>query len=205
MVTARVAFVLAAIEIRRIDQLLCREGLTMKVVLRQDVEKLGESGSVQTVATGFARNYLIPKGLAVVATAGELKTVAENARVRDMKIARQERQLQDLADKIAGQRLSFTARAGDGGRLYGSITGSDIAEKLSAAIGQDVDRRKVVLDEPIRGLGEHNVTVHLVGRLRPQVTVVVVAEKVEEEAVAEPTAGTPAVDVTGDDSEETEA
>jgi large subunit ribosomal protein L9 len=155
----------------------------MKVVLRQDVEKLGDSGSVQNVATGFARNYLIPKGLAVVATAGELKTVAENARVREMKIARQERQLQDLADKISGQRLSFTARAGDQGRLYGSITASDVAEKLSAAIGQEVDRRRVVLDDPIRSLGEHTVTVHLVGRLRPQVTVVVAAEHVEEEAV----------------------
>src|SRR5215211_2859488 len=143
------------------------KGLDMKVVLRKDVEKLGEAGSVQTVADGYARNYLIPKGLAVVATAGELKVVAENARVRDMKIARQERQLQDLADKISGQRLSFTARAGDQGRLYGSITASDVAEKLSAAIGQEVDRRRVVLDDPIRSLGEHTVTVHLVGRLRP--------------------------------------
>jgi large subunit ribosomal protein L9 len=156
----------------------------MKVVLRQDVEKLGEKGSVQTVATGYARNYLIPKGLAVVATAGELKTVAENTRVREMKIARQERQLQDLADKINGQRLSFTARAGDQGRLYGSITATDIAEKLTAAIGQEIDRRRVVLEDPIRSLGEHSVTVHLVGRLRPQVTVTVTAERVEEDIEA---------------------
>jgi large subunit ribosomal protein L9 len=152
----------------------------MKVVLRKDVEKLGESGSVQNVATGYARNYLIPKGLAVVATAGELKTVAVNAAVRERKIERQERQLQDLADKINGQKLSFVARAGDQGRLYGSITASEVAEKLSAAIGQEIDRRRVVLEDPIRSLGEHTVTVHLVGRLRPQVTVVVAAEHVEE-------------------------
>ena len=157
----------------------------MKVVLRKDVEKLGESGSVQSVADGFARNYLIPKGFAVIATPGELKVVAENTRVREMKIARQERQLQDLGDKISGQRLTFTARSGDHGRLYGSITGNDIAERLSAAIGQEVDRRKVVLDEPIRSLGEHAVTVHLVGRLKPQITVIVVAEHVEPEPVAE--------------------
>lgn len=153
----------------------------MKVVLRKDVEKLGEAGSVQTVADGYARNYLIPKGLAVVATAGELKVVAENARVREMKIARQERQLQDLADKIDGQRLTFTARSGESGRLYGSITSGDIAERLSAAIGQEIDRRKVVLADPIRTTGEHTVSVHLVGRLRPQVTVVVVGERDESE------------------------
>jgi len=157
------------------------KGLDMKVVLRKDVEKLGEAGSVQTVADGYARNYLIPKGLAVVATAGELKVVAENSRVREMKIARQERQLQDLADKISGQRLTFTMRSGEQGRLYGSITSGDIAEKLSAAIGQEIDRRKVVLAEAIRHTGEHTVSVHLVGRLRPQVTVVVVGERDESE------------------------
>jgi large subunit ribosomal protein L9 len=149
----------------------------MKVVLRKDVEKLGEAGSVQTVADGFARNYLIPKGLAVLATSGELKVVAENTRVREMKIARQERQLQDLADKISGQRLEFTARSGDQGRLYGSITAGDIAERLTASVGQEIDRRKVVLADPIRSVGEHSVTVHLVGRLRPQVTVVVNGEQ----------------------------
>jgi large subunit ribosomal protein L9 len=154
----------------------------MKVVLRKDVEKLGEAGSVQTVSDGYARNFLIPKGLAVVATSGELKVVAENTRVREMKIARQERQLQDLADKINGQRLTFTARSGEHGRLYGSITSGDIAERLTAAVGQEIDRRKVVLDEAIRQTGEHAVSVHLVGRLRPQVTVIVVGERDETEA-----------------------
>lgn len=154
----------------------------MKVVLRKDVEKLGEAGSVQTVADGFARNYLIPKGLAVLATPGELKVVAENARVREMKIARQEKQLQDLADKIGGQRLEFVARSGDQGRLYGSITAGDIAERLSAAVGQEIDRRKIVLADPIRTVGEHVVAVHLVGRLRPEITVVVAGEHEPEES-----------------------
>lgn len=154
----------------------------MKVVLRKDVEKLGAAGSVQTVADGFARNYLIPKGLAVLATPGELKVVAENARVREMKIARQEKQLQDLADKISGQRLEFVARSGDQGRLYGSITAGDIAERLSAAVGQEIDRRKIVLADPIRTVGEHVVAVHLVGRLRPEITVVVAGEHEPEES-----------------------
>ena len=157
----------------------------MKIVLRQDVPNLGESGTVQTVKDGFARNYLIPKGFAVMATPGELKTVANNQAVKDRRLVKQEQQLQSLADRISGQRLEFTARAGEGGRLYGSITAGDIAERLTAAVREEIDRRKVVLEDPIRAIGEHTVTVHLVGRLRPQVTVVVAAEAVVEAEPAE--------------------
>jgi large subunit ribosomal protein L9 len=159
----------------------------MKIILRQDVPKLGEKGTVQTVADGYARNYLIPQGLAVLATAGELKTLAENQKVADRKIARQEAELQSLADRIEGKTLTFVARAGEGGRLYGSITNADIAEKLATVVGAEIDRRKVVLDEAIRTTGEHKVTVHLVGKLRPQITVIVNGEMVEEsvEAAAE--------------------
>jgi large subunit ribosomal protein L9 len=153
----------------------------MRIILRKDVDKVGEAGTVQNVSDGFARNYLIPKGLAVVATPGELKVLAENQRVKDLKIGRQERELQSLADRLAGQRLVFEARAGEHGRLYGSITAGDIAEKLTAVVGQEIDRRKVVLDEAIRTVGEHSVSVHLVGKLRPQVTVVVSAIADEDE------------------------
>jgi large subunit ribosomal protein L9 len=162
--------------------------MKMQVVLRKDVDNVGEAGTVQTVSGGFARNYLIPQGFAVPATPGELKVLAENQRVKDRKIARQEQELQSLADRLNGQRLSFEARAGDQGRLYGSITAGDIADKLTAAVGQEIDRRKVVLDEAIRSVGEHSVSVHLVGKLRPQVTVVVTAiadaeeDKKEEKA-----------------------
>jgi large subunit ribosomal protein L9 len=157
--------------------------MKMQIVLRKDVENLGEAGTVQTVSGGYARNYLIPKGLGVPATPGELKVLAENQRVKDRKIARQEQELQSLADRLNGQRLTFEARSGDQGRLYGSITAGDIAEKLTAAVGQEIDRRKVVLDEAIRTVGEHTVSVHLVGKLRPQVTVVVsaIAEEGEKD------------------------
>lgn len=159
----------------------------MKIVLRQDVPKVGEKWAVVTVKDGFARNYLIPKGLAVQATEGELKHVADIQKVQDRKIARQEAQLQTLADRIDGQRLVFTARASaDSGRLFGSVTASDIAEKLQQQIGEEVDRRRIVLDEPIRSTGEHTVTVHLVGRLRPQVTVTVEREHEEGDAEAVP-------------------
>ena len=152
----------------------------MKIVLRQDVPKLGEAGTVQDVAGGYARNFLIPQGMAVYATEGELKMAAHNQAVKERKIARQEEQLRSLAEKIGGQTLTFTARAGNQGRLFGSVTASDVAEQLSQKIGEEIDRRKVVLDEPIRTTGEHTVTVHLVGRLRPEIKVVVNGEQAEE-------------------------
>lgn len=156
----------------------------MKIVLRQDVENLGEKGSVKNVADGYARNYLIPRGMAVVATPGELKVVATNEAVKQRKITRQEQELQGLADRINGQKLEFEARAGSNGRLFGSITNGDIAEKLSKAVGMEIDRRKIVIDEPIRTVGDHAVTVNLVGKLRPQVTVVVKGIVEEEEVDA---------------------
>lgn len=154
----------------------------MKVVLRKDVEKLGEAGSVQNVSGGYARNFLIPQGLAVYASDGELKMAAHNQAVKDRKVARQEEQLRSLAEKIDGLKLSFEARAGEGGRLFGSIGSGDIAEQISAKVGEEIDRRKVVLNDPIRTLGDHNVVVHLVGKLRPSVTVTVTSEKAEEGA-----------------------
>lgn len=162
----------------------------MKVVLRQDVANLGEAGSVQDVAGGYARNYLIPQGLAVYATEGELKMAAHNQAVKDRKIARQEEQLRSLAEKIEGASLVFTARAGEGGRLFGSITAADIATQLSEQVGEEIDRRKVELSEPLRTLGNTTVAIHLVGRLRPEVNVTVNPEDVpEEEAAAEGSTG----------------
>lgn len=157
----------------------------MKVVLRKDVEKLGEAGSVQNVSGGYARNFLIPQGLAVYATDGELKMAAHNQAVKDRKIARQEEQLRSLAEKIEGLQLSFEARAGEGGRLFGSIGSADIAEQVTEKVGEEIDRRKVQLSDPIRTLGTHTVAIHLVGKLRPEVTVTVTGEIVEEEASEE--------------------
>ena len=154
----------------------------MKIVLREDVPQLGTKWDIVTVKNGYARNYLSPKGFAVLATDGEVKQVAEIQRVQARKIAKQEAQLQALADKIDGQRLTFTARASaDTGRLFGSVTAGDIAEKLQAQVGEEVDRRRIVLNEAIRSTGNHTVTVHLVGRLRPTITVTVEAEAVADE------------------------
>ncbi|HEU0164306.1 MAG TPA: 50S ribosomal protein L9 [Thermomicrobiales bacterium] len=148
----------------------------MKIVLRQDVPKLGESGSIQTVANGYARNYLIPQGMAVPATEGELKVAQHNLAVKERKVLRQEEQQKSLADRISGQRLTFVAKAGDTGRLFGSITAADVAAQLSSKVGEEIDRRKIVLEDALRTVGEHPVSVHLVGKLRPQITIVIEAE-----------------------------
>lgn len=161
----------------------------MKIVLRQDVPKLGDAGTIQTVANGYARNYLIPQGLAVVATDAEIKVATHNLAVKERKTLRQEEQLRSFADKIQGQRLTFTARAGEQGRLYGSITAADVATALGEKIGEEIDRRRVQLEEPLRTIGEHTVTVHVVGRLKPQVTVIIEAEHEPEAEAAAPEAG----------------
>lgn len=155
---------------------------SMKVVLRKDVDKLGEAGSVQDVSGGYARNFLIPKGLAVYATEGELKMAAHNQAVKDRKIERQEQQLQSLADKIEGLNLTFETRASESGQLFGSIGSADIAAQITEKIGEEIDRRKVELSDPIRTLGEHSVSVHLVGKLRSTVNVTIKGEFVEEES-----------------------
>lgn len=157
----------------------------MKVILMQDVEHLGSVGTLHDVKPGFARNYLIPKGLAQVATAGTIKQVEERQAAERRRIAKLEAEMQSLADRIAGLRLTFYARAGAQGRLFGSVTSADIATKLSQELGQEIDRRKVDLAAGIHETGEFQVPVRLVGRLAPEVTVVVIAEGGEEPTAVE--------------------
>lgn len=163
----------------------------MKVILTADVEHLGVGGTVHTVRDGFARNYLIPKKLAIPATPGALKQAAERQAAADRRIAKQEAALQGLAERIDGQALTFYARVGREGRLFGSITAGDIADKLSSQVGEEIDRRRVVLPEPLRHIGEHTVQIHLVGRLYPAIKVTIVAENAEELEDEETTAAAP--------------
>lgn len=148
----------------------------MKIILTQDVEKLGSAGTVQDVKPGYARNYLIPRGFAQAATAGLIKQVEMRQAAEQRRIEKQERELQSLADRIAGLRLEFAARAGEQGRLFGSVTTADIAAKLSQELGEEIDRRKVDLPNGIHEIGEFPVTIRLVGRLAPRITAVVVPE-----------------------------
>jgi large subunit ribosomal protein L9 len=152
----------------------------MKVILLKDVPNVGESGSIQNVSDGFARNYLIPQGLAEMGTPGRIKHAQERLNAQQRKIEREEEKLRGLAERIEGTRVEIVARVGKQGRLFGSITAADVATEVSKALSEEIDRRKVVLGEPIRTMGEHEVEIHLVGRLRPKVTVAVLPSEDSE-------------------------
>ena len=130
----------------------------MKVILTQSVEALGDKGDVVDVADGYARNYLVPKKLAVKASDGALKQ-AEAMRVAREESARRDLEAaQDLADQLAGTRVVVAARAGDSGNLFGSIGAPDIAEAIAKFTGIDVDRKIIDVREPIKEIGLHEVT-----------------------------------------------
>jgi large subunit ribosomal protein L9 len=155
----------------------------VKVILTEDVPKLGSAGTIQDVANGFARNYLIPQGMATIATRGSIRQVEERQAAEAKRIAKQEEELRGLSERIQGMRIEIEARVGEQGRLYGSVTGPDIADRLSAALGEEIDRRKIDLQEPIRTVGEHEITVRLVGRLTPVITVAVFDPEASAETV----------------------
>lgn len=159
----------------------------MKVLLLKDVHKLGRAGDIKKVADGYGRNYLIPQGLAVLATPGAVKQ-AEHIRQKAA-LARQalNQELGGVAEQINGLRLSFAAKAGETGKLYGSITTAMIAEAIKAKVGYEVDRRSIDV-QPIRNLGKYHVPVRLTVDLAPTVHVIVHREgeaPEEEEEIPE--------------------
>jgi len=160
----------------------------MNVILTQDVPGLGTAGQIKRVADGYGRNYLIPQGLAIVATESARKQIAAIQRTTESQQARERSAAELLADKINGLALTFAVKVGEGDRLYGSITGSDIAEAIQEATGADVDRRRIVLDRPIKTLGDHPVTIRLATDVAPEVVVVVrrEGEEVTEEPATPP-------------------
>jgi large subunit ribosomal protein L9 len=160
----------------------------MKVLLKHDVPKLGKAGQTKNVADGYARNYLIPQGLAVLATPGAMKQADALAKAEQIRQAQLAADASALAEVLKQTTLTFTARAGEGGKLYGSITTQQIADELKTEAGLEVDKRKIVLREPIRSLGTHKVSVHLASELQPELTINVVQEEVTaEEAAAQMT------------------
>lgn len=148
----------------------------MQIVLLKDIKRLGKAGEVRNVADGYARNYLIPRGLATPATAGAVHEAKEHAAAEAKHVAREQAEAQSLADELSGVALTFKARAGETGHLYGSITTADIAEGLEKQTGKPVDRRKVALEEPIRELGTFQVPIRLAGEVTANITVTVEAE-----------------------------
>lgn len=148
----------------------------MKVLLTEDVPSLGLAGEVHTVARGYARNYLIPRREAILATKGALKQ-AEDIRAAAIRKRAQERSNADAqAEVLSGQQLLFNVRAGENDRLYGSITTSDIAESIEETVEFEVDRRRIVLNQPIRELGLYDVTIRLMAEVEATFAVAVVRE-----------------------------
>jgi large subunit ribosomal protein L9 len=132
----------------------------MKVVLRTDVEHVGEKGEIVEVADGYARNFLVPRGLALRATAGIQKQADAMRRSRDARDRRDREAAQAIADQLT-PTIRIEARAGEGGRLFGSVTSIDIADAVQAQLGVAVDRRDITLAEPLKELGVAEVPVRL--------------------------------------------
>ena len=148
----------------------------VEVVLKMDMKDLGRAGDLVQVKPGYARNYLIPQGLAFLATPGARTRYEEEQRRSVRTQERAKSDAEELATELDGRSLTFTAKAGEEGRLYGSVTTADIAEAL-AKEGLDVDRRIIHLDEPIRELGVYAVPIRLHAEVEPEVKVWVVAEE----------------------------
>lgn len=133
----------------------------MKVLLIQDVDNLGYAGEVKQVANGYGRNYLIPHSMAVLATPGALKQSENIRKSAEKKRAQEKADAQAISSQLAGLQLVFERRAGETGKLYGSVTSGDIADGIQQKTGIEVDKRKVALAEPIRNLGQQQVPVKL--------------------------------------------
>ena len=133
----------------------------MKVILTKDVQGTGKAGEVKDVADGYARNFLLPRKLAIPATGSALRSVEQRKASEAKRASTEEQVARALAERLMAAPVMLTAKVGDQGRLYGSITSADIADQLSAQLGQPIDRRKIELETPIRQLGTHEVTIRL--------------------------------------------
>lgn len=148
----------------------------MKILLRSDVATLGKKGDLVSVADGYARNYLVPQGLAVRASRGAEKQAEEMKRARATREARDVEAARELAGRLTGKNILITARAGEGGKLFGSITSSEVVAAVQQDTGIELDRRKLELDEPIKTLGVHMVPFRLHPNVDLTLTIEVVAE-----------------------------
>jgi large subunit ribosomal protein L9 len=148
----------------------------MEIILREDVERLGSRGQVVKVADGYARNFLLPKRLAVAATDSNRKIVEQERQAHLRREAKQKGEAEDLSKLLSGVTVIIAQKAGENGQLFGSVTSKDVAEAL-AQKNYTIDRRKIQLDEPIKQLGEFKIPVRLHRDVTAEVTVQVVKEE----------------------------
>jgi len=149
----------------------------MKVILKQDVEKLGRRGDVVNVAPGFGRNYLIPRKMALAVTATNLKTIEIERQALKKKVDIERKSFQSLAQKLNEVSLTFTRRAGEKDIIFGSVSAGDVKEALDG-LGYEIDKKKILLDEPIKRLGNFTVPVKISTEDRAEVKIVVAREEV---------------------------
>jgi large subunit ribosomal protein L9 len=147
----------------------------IEVILREDVKTLGQAGEMVRVKPGYARNYLLPQGLAYEATEGNKKRIAAETRARVSRNEAERSEAQRLADTLGAVKLSLAGKAGEEGKLFGSITSQDIADAL-AREGHTVDKRRIELEHPIKTVGAHAVTVRLHPEVHAELRVTVAAE-----------------------------
>jgi large subunit ribosomal protein L9 len=146
----------------------------MKIILQHEVEKLGTPGQVVEVADGYARNYLLPRGMAIPASKGAIKHAERLKHGHEERVRKAIAVAEEFAAQLSSQPVRLAWQAGEDGKLFGSITAQHIAEELSKAVGRDIDRRRIHLDEPIRSVGTHEVRVRLHPEVNSTVTVEVV-------------------------------
>ncbi len=151
---------------------------TVKVILREDVEKLGDAGEVVSVKAGFARNYLLPQELAYPATDASIRQLEQERDRAEQRARRDYLEARRRASQLEDIQLTFHARAGEESKLFGSIGSADIADRLAEqGLDFEVDRKDVELDEPIKALGVYNIPVKLHAEVRPEVKVWVIKEE----------------------------
>ena len=143
----------------------------MKIILQKPVDKLGVPGDVVDVADGYARNYLMPRGLAVKATKGGVKHVDSLKRAHSSRVDAAKADAEQVAQRLTASPITVPAHAGEEGRLFGSVTPSDVATAIEAQTGVAVNRHDVTMDEPIRSVGVHEVKVHLFAEVDPVISV----------------------------------
>jgi large subunit ribosomal protein L9 len=152
----------------------------VKVVFLETVEGSGSMGEVKTVANGYARNFLLPRGLAAPATPQLLKRAEELAAIEEERQRTQDEQARGLVGTLSSQPLVMAVRVGEQGRLYGSVTNADVAEKAGEILGEELDRRRILLPEVIRSVGVYTVPIRLSRNVTAETTVVVVDAEAPE-------------------------
>jgi large subunit ribosomal protein L9 len=147
----------------------------IEVILREDIKSLGKAGAMVRVKPGYARNFLLPKGMAYEATEGNKKRIAGEQKARTAQAAADRADAERQASILGTVKVTITAKAGEEGKLFGSVTSQEIAEHLASA-GHEVDKRRIELEHPIRQLGQHTVVIRIHPEVQAEIQVDVVAE-----------------------------